>query len=605
MSTKYRVDVEVRTLTQKFTQGMNTVDRRLKRSSRNFTKFAGVLGGLALGAAAKKSVEFADNIAKLSKQVGVSAQEYQKLSFATSQAGVQQSTLNTSLVAFVKRVGELKVGTGPLVTFLNKYNTGLKDALVGTTSQEQALKLIFTAMNNAGSATEKAAIANAAFSRTGVRMALISKDYENLAAKAQRLGIVLSDQVLAKAESASDAMDLMSKVIRSQLVTAFSDLFPIIIASGNAFVSFAEKAARAFAFVSNIGSQTKDLDAVSETTRRLANIVNERIKLQQKLNDLRQFGAFDVEASGADTTGQQTQLLLQIKKLGDEASKLQEKQKQLTIEGQEGFSGVSDELQKLLDKMSKGNAPIEAIKKQTEELTEAQKRYNEQLSLAASVFEETRTPAEQFAKAMGEINKALFAGAFEGQGGYETYLRKVIQLQTELARQSVKTTNAAKELDVFADQAARNMQDVLAGWLSDWDDGLSGLVSGFADALRQMAAQAIAADIFGKIGGGGSSGSSGVISGLLGLFGSAATGSGPADTGLSIGNTTGSTFAGSPVTTKSSSQTVIVNQTNTYSSGVSNETLKASLQANKNDTINAINDGMATGGRIARSSGAR
>lgn len=51
-------------------------------------------------------------------------------------------------------------------------------------------------------------------------------------------------------------------------------------------------------------------------------------------------------------------------------------------------------------------------------------------------------------------------------------------------------------LSAFADQAARNLQDSFAQFLFDpFKDGLKGMLAGFADTIRQMAAQLLASEI--------------------------------------------------------------------------------------------------------------
>lgn len=62
--------------------------------------------------------------------------------------------------------------------------------------------------------------------------------------------------------------------------------------------------------------------------------------------------------------------------------------------------------------------------------------------------------------------------------------------------------SAKDTLTVFGEEAARNAQDAFAQYLFDpFQDGLRGMLKGFVDILRQMAAQAAAAKIFDKIGG--------------------------------------------------------------------------------------------------------
>jgi hypothetical protein len=78
-----------------------------------------------------------------------------------------------------------------------------------------------------------------------------------------------------------------------------------------------------------------------------------------------------------------------------------------------------------------------------------------------------------------------------------------------------------EQLSEFWLQASRNVQDILADFIFDpFSKGLDGLVEDFGRMLQQMAAQAIAADIAGKIfGTGGMGAGGGWLDGLLGMFG--------------------------------------------------------------------------------------
>jgi hypothetical protein len=60
----------------------------------------------------------------------------------------------------------------------------------------------------------------------------------------------------------------------------------------------------------------------------------------------------------------------------------------------------------------------------------------------------------------------------------------------------------AEEMTIFGQRAAENMQDAFANFLFDpFEDGLRGMLKGFVDILRRMAAEAAAAKIFDKLGG--------------------------------------------------------------------------------------------------------
>ncbi len=97
-----------------------------------------------------------------------------------------------------------------------------------------------------------------------------------------------------------------------------------------------------------------------------------------------------------------------------------------------------------------------------------------------------------------------------------------------------KTKEATNSMSVFADQAARNMQDAFADFLFDpFGEGADGMVKGFGDALKRMAAQAASSEIFKMLGSWASgytgTGSSWInaIGGAINSYGGGRAGGGP------------------------------------------------------------------------------
>ncbi len=91
------------------------------------------------------------------------------------------------------------------------------------------------------------------------------------------------------------------------------------------------------------------------------------------------------------------------------------------------------------------------------------------------------------------------------------------------------------QMSVFADQAARNMQDSFAEFLFDpFAEGLGGMVKGFAKAIQRMLAEAAASELFQMVGTWASS-YSGAGSGWVNAIGGA------------IGGTAGNRAGGGPV----------------------------------------------------------
>lgn len=182
----------------------------------------------------------------------------------------------------------------------------------------------------------------------------------------------------------------------------------------------------------------------------------------------------------------------------------------------ETLKNASPELRARVDEIVRLSEAYEAMKESTERLSDLQNQ-------AGQVFEATRTPLERFNAEIERLN-TLRDTFVDGEPliDADTYKRAVMQAQDVFDEQTQKVSE-------FAMQASRNVQDIIANGLkTGFEDGAKGILRSFGDMLIDMAAQALAADIAGKIFGT-SVGSGG---GALGnLFGGARASGGPVSAG--------------------------------------------------------------------------
>lgn len=239
-----QLQVQLELQTAAFQAGVKQVDSRLKNMDRNVQKtsksFKGMEAGLnklksgLVGIAAsmaaafsvqsvKNAIAFGDQMAKSAETVGLSVESFQQFSYAADRAGIAQSQFTSNMTAFVKRVGEAKAGVGPLVSGLKALDGELLEGIKSAKSQDEAFRLVMDAMNNAATATDRARIANAAFSRSGVAMGRMAEDYKELGDEAERLGLVMSDRTAKRAEVLQDKLTEMATSFKVTFTTAVID----------------------------------------------------------------------------------------------------------------------------------------------------------------------------------------------------------------------------------------------------------------------------------------------------------------------------------------------------------------------------------------------
>ena len=172
--------------------------------------------------------------------------------------------------------------------------------------------------------------------------------------------------------------------------------------------------------------------------------------------------------------------------------------------------------------------------------TEAYKKLTEQVAAAnadkrgISLLSGTQTEkTKEFLADVDALNKLFFDGKIGAQQFAEG-----IDLITG------STEKSKKEMDTFAETAAKNIQNSMADFLFDpFDKGLNGMLQGFGQMLQKMIAEAAAADLakklFGGLSDGGKTGGSGLVGagldwlgGLMSFDGGGSTGSGSRTGGI-------------------------------------------------------------------------
>jgi len=146
-----------------------------------------------------------------------------------------------------------------------------------------------------------------------------------------------------------------------------------------------------------------------------------------------------------------------------------------------------------------------------------QQRYNEELDRAAQAIRDTLDPMEPLRRELEQLNELLATGRLS----WEEWSEATLRVQERMDELNTKSDEALKEVNQYAIGAARGIQSALADFLFDpFEDGLEGMVAGFADVIRRMLAEAAAAKLaealFGDIAGGNPGGLVGSF--LVGLF---------------------------------------------------------------------------------------
>lgn len=239
-----KLSVQLELQTAAFEAGVKQMDKELKRmekntsrSSKGLDKLNKTLGtlGISLGALAgafsiqeisrltKEALEFGDSIDKVSKKVGVSAEELQELRFAASQSGVDVRQLDMGIQRFARRMGEAAKGTGELLKTTQELGIVFKNADGTNKSTVELLEQYAEAVGRATTQQEKLRLAFKAFDSEGAALVNLfgegSAAMKEFAEEARRAGIVMGQGTVQAAANLSDEMDRLDKIISTRLNT--------------------------------------------------------------------------------------------------------------------------------------------------------------------------------------------------------------------------------------------------------------------------------------------------------------------------------------------------------------------------------------------------
>jgi hypothetical protein len=209
------------------------------------------VGGLALaitGAtiAIRKMIESlrdatrtADNIAKLTGALGVSADWYQKMTFAAERSGVASQTFDTILRKVNARMGDLAKGSAEAVDGFKKYGLGIDESNISGKTAADVIDAMIARFEELGmTSAQKAQAMTEVLGGVRGEMGNIvnlfdegAEGVEKLKDKAEDLGLVMSGRLLQAAEDFEDqwlaiekSIDTATNKIKLELLIAMGDV---------------------------------------------------------------------------------------------------------------------------------------------------------------------------------------------------------------------------------------------------------------------------------------------------------------------------------------------------------------------------------------------
>jgi hypothetical protein len=218
--------------------------RSVKQISGQLAKFSAVglgAGTAALTAMVKKTTATVDETAKLARTLSMGTESLLAFRHAAEISGASAQTLDKALSIFVRRLGEVRMGSGEAKDGLELLGLGA-DRLVNMGTAE-AFTEIAEAISKVKVPADAAAAAYKLFGRSGQQLLntlrLGTGGLADMRAELESLGGTYSTETAAKFEEFADSITRFKAAVSGVAVRLSEALIPFLEVAGNKFAALA------------------------------------------------------------------------------------------------------------------------------------------------------------------------------------------------------------------------------------------------------------------------------------------------------------------------------------------------------------------------------
>lgn len=219
---------------------------------------AAIAAGAALAASAIVStmkdmvvqgLEYASALGETAQQLGVSTKALQQYRYAATQVGLSQEEMEKNLAMLTKRMGEAANGVKKPAEAFDRLGIDIKAFIASGKDAGDLIPVIAEGLKGFSSDAEKAAVVTDLFGRSGQKlMPLLSEGAQGVNAlrdSAHKLGLVMDDALIRKADDAADKISALQEVMKVRLSVAVAENVDSILSLADALSQLIAKASGA------------------------------------------------------------------------------------------------------------------------------------------------------------------------------------------------------------------------------------------------------------------------------------------------------------------------------------------------------------------------
>lgn len=535
-------------------------ERRLQQLNKEAKQLGAVMGAAIAGGAAiataaiKGAIDSMDELSKAAMRANMPTEEFSQLAYAGDLADVSVQDLTSSMGRLAKAQADALKDSSAQGRIFDALGISVKNADGQLRSTSDVFADFADRFQEMKGSPEIVAAGMNIFGRSFQSLIPLmvngSQGLKDAADEADRLGITLSTKAGIEAEAFNDNLTRLQSAVTGLWRAVAADLLPDLVELTNRFVGattegdkLGETASKiagvvrfmgqAFEFVYKpiqavgdlIEGTAVQLEGLYQAAMGVITLDWDRIGRGMDLKNygtqMALLGSDVANAGGARRPRLQLNIITPESILAEQraAAEAEEAAFKASVEAAKAARDRQQRLAAALggpEKAARGGRAAKPVKSEAEieaeRLASSYESMNEALQRSIILHGDTSNAArvsyeiqygslqnlEPKLRALVE-EQAKWLGQLEDTAALEGVWDGVAQEQT--SRLIDSWAEATDQLSVFAEQAARNMQDAFADFLFDpFKDGLGGMLKGFADILRRMAAEAAAAKVFESLG---------------------------------------------------------------------------------------------------------
>lgn len=226
---------------KKSTDKLSAFERTTSKIGRSMTKAGTVMLGAsaAVGgsilAVGKSTADYAGDMFDMARSTGMGVESFQKIAYAAKMSGIEAEKVTTSFIKFDKMIVDAAGGNKTYMQTFKDLGIQIKDSAGNLRQPNEIFEDVAEIFHNTKDGAAKTALAVELFGKSGAELIPMLNDgkagLKAFYAEAERLGLALSNEMIAKGDAFSDQLENIGEQVKGVKLQLGAALIPALSAA--------------------------------------------------------------------------------------------------------------------------------------------------------------------------------------------------------------------------------------------------------------------------------------------------------------------------------------------------------------------------------------